>query len=47
MAVGTLLYTYTVGNMFTIITDEDAKVTELNRKLDTLTIYAENVKLPP
>ena len=46
MAIGTLVYTYTVGNMFTIITDEDEKVTELNNKLNTLEIYAENINLP-
>jgi hypothetical protein len=46
MAFGTLIYTYTVGNMFTIISDEDEKTTELNNKLATLAIYAENVNLP-
>ena len=46
MAVGTLVYTYTVGNMFTIITDDDEKQIELNSNLRTLQIYAENIKLP-
>ena len=36
MAVGTLVFTFTVGNMFTIITDEDEKQTALNNKIRTL-----------
>jgi hypothetical protein len=46
MAVGTLVYTYTVGNIITIITDEDEKSTELNNNMKILEIYAENIKLP-
>jgi hypothetical protein len=46
MIVGTLVYTYTVGNIITIITDEDEKVTELNNNQKILQIYAENTKLP-
>ena len=46
MAVGTLVYTYTVGNIISIITDEDEKETALNNNQKILQIYAENTKLP-
>ena len=46
MALGTLVYTYTVGNMFSIIMEDDEKETAHKNKLATFEAYAENIKLP-
>ena len=46
MAIGTLVYTYTVGNMFSIIMGDDEKETIHKHKLAVLRAWAENIKLP-
>ena len=46
MGIGTLVYTYTVGNMFSIIMEDDEKETAHRNKLATLEAWAENINLP-
>jgi hypothetical protein len=46
MAIGTLVYTYTVGNMFSIIMEDDEREATHKNKLATLETFAENIKLP-
>ena len=46
MIIGVNFYSFTIGNVTSLIQDQDNKSAELNQKLNTMANYAERFNLP-